>query len=156
MGNFNIACSEITAASSVGTVGSITGKYGSTVISGTSGVPTVAAIGGSETKLKSGHYLIEAAGSHYDISQGVASLEKYNSFVPTITRLKKIVNSDAMNIAVIGTPCQIMSIRKMQQLGILPAHIVKYAFGLFCNLNFSFDAVARARMEERFDFSFMN
>ena len=100
--------------------------------------------------------LIEAAGSHYDISHGVVSLEKYNSFVPTITELKTVVSSDAMNIAVVGTPCQIMSIRKMQELSILPAHIVKYTLGLFCNLNFSFDAEARKKLEAKFDFSFDN
>ena len=71
-----------------------------------------------------------------------------------ITELKNIVSSDAMNIAVVGTPCQIMSIRKMQELSILPAHIVKYTLGLFCNLNFSFDNKARKKLEERFDFSF--
>ncbi|MFX0019255.1 MAG: Coenzyme F420 hydrogenase/dehydrogenase, beta subunit C-terminal domain [Promethearchaeota archaeon] len=98
--------------------------------------------------------LIEAAGSHYDISHGVTSLEKYNSFVPTITKLKAVVSSDAMNIAVVGTPCQIMSIRKMQELSILPAHIVKYTLGLFCNLNFSFNAEARKNLEDKFDFSF--
>ncbi|MFW9781102.1 MAG: Coenzyme F420 hydrogenase/dehydrogenase, beta subunit C-terminal domain [Candidatus Heimdallarchaeota archaeon] len=98
--------------------------------------------------------LIEAAGSHYDISHGVVSLEKYNSFVPTITELKSVVSSDAMNIAVVGTPCQIMSIRKMQELSILPAHIIKYTLGLFCNLNFSFDLKARKKLEEKFNFSF--
>ncbi len=98
--------------------------------------------------------LIEAAGSHYDISQGVASLEKYNSFVPTITELKLAAASDLMNIAVIGTPCQVNSVRKMQELSILPAHIVKYTLGLFCNLNFSFSADARKKMEEKFNFSF--
>jgi len=98
--------------------------------------------------------LIEAAGSHYDISQGVVSLEKYDSFVPTITKLKTVVSSAAMNIAVVGTPCQINSIRKMQELSILPAHIVKYTFGLFCNLNFSFNAEARKKLEEKFDFVF--
>jgi coenzyme F420 hydrogenase subunit beta len=98
--------------------------------------------------------LIEAAGSHYDISQGVVSLEKYDSFVPTITKLKTVVSSAAMNIAVVGTPCQINSIRKMQELSILPAHIIKYTFGLFCNLNFSFDAEARKKLEEKFDFVF--
>ena len=98
--------------------------------------------------------LIDAAGSHYDLSQGVVGLENYNSFVPTITQLKKVVSSDMMSIAVVGTPCQIMSIRKMQELSILPAHIVKYTLGLFCNLNFSFNAEARKNLEERFDFSF--
>ncbi len=98
--------------------------------------------------------LIEASGSHFDLSHGVVRLEHYNSFVPTITKLKKVVSSDTMNIAVVGTPCQIMSIRKMQELSILPAHIVKYTIGLFCNLNFAFDEEAHKKLEKKFDFSF--
>jgi len=98
--------------------------------------------------------LIEAAGSHFDLSQGVVGLENYNTFIPTITKLKKVVSSDMMNIAVVGTPCQIMSIRKMQELSILPAHIIKYTLGLFCNLNFSFNIKGRKELEEKFNFSF--
>ena len=59
-----------------------------------------------------------------------------------------------MKIAVVGVPCQIHSIRKMQELNIIPAHIVKYTLGLFCYENFKFNDVARARIEERFKFSF--
>lgn len=98
--------------------------------------------------------LLEAAGSHYDLSGQVIELENYNTFIPTITKLKSIPHSDMMSIAVVGTPCQIHSIRKMQQLSILPAHIVKYAFGLFCNLNFSFEREDRKKMEEKFNFSY--
>ena len=98
--------------------------------------------------------LLDAAGSHYDLSQGVVGLENFTSFVPTINKLKKIVSSDMMDIAVVGTPCQIHSIRKMQELSILPAHIIKYTFGLFCNLNFSFNAEVRKKMEQKLNFSF--
>lgn len=42
----------------------------------------------------------------------------------------------------------------MQELSILPAHIIKYTLGLFCNLNFAFTAKARIKMEEKFNFSF--
>ena len=98
--------------------------------------------------------LIEAAGSHFDLSQGVVGLENYNTFIPTITKLKKVVSSDMMNIAVVGTPCQIMSIRKMQELSILPAHIIKYTLGLFCNFNFSFSTEGQKELEEKFNFLF--
>jgi len=98
--------------------------------------------------------LIEAAGSHYDYSKQVIGLENYNTFIPTITHLRKIISSDMMNIAVVGTPCQIHSIRKMQELSILPAHIVKYTLGLFCNFNFSFHEESRKKLEKKFKFSF--
>lgn len=44
----------------------------------------------------------------------------------------------------------------MQELSILPAHIVKYTFGLFCNLNFSFNIKARKNMEKKYNFLFDN
>ena len=98
--------------------------------------------------------LIQAAGSYYDLSKQVIGLEKYNTFIPTNTKLKDLINSDLLNIAIVGTPCQIHSIRKMQQLSIIPAHIVKYTLGLFCNLNFSFNDEDRKKIEEKFDFKF--
>lgn len=98
--------------------------------------------------------LIDAAGSHYDLSQQVVGLDHYITFIPTITELKKLVSSDTMSVAVVGTPCQIHSIRKMQELSILPSHVVKYTLGLFCNLNFKFNDEARKKMEVKLKFSF--
>ncbi|MFW9866977.1 MAG: Coenzyme F420 hydrogenase/dehydrogenase, beta subunit C-terminal domain [Candidatus Thorarchaeota archaeon] len=98
--------------------------------------------------------ILEAAGTYYDAKGPISELGNYNTFVSTISELKKILSSDYMKIAVVGVPCQIHSIRKMQELSILPAHIVEYTLGLFCYENFKFDNVARARIEERFDFSF--
>jgi coenzyme F420 hydrogenase subunit beta len=40
----------------------------------------------------------------------------------------------------------------MQCLGILPAHLIEYAIGLFCIENFSFDDLARKRLEKRLNF----
>lgn len=100
--------------------------------------------------------LVEASGSHFDFSSQVVGLEKYNTFIPANIALKKVRDSDLLKIAVVGTPCQINSIRKMQELSILPAHIVKYALGLFCYVNFSFDDEARKKLEEKFNFSFQD
>jgi coenzyme F420 hydrogenase subunit beta len=49
----------------------------------------------------------------------------------------------------VGTPCQIRSIKKMQCLGVVPAHIILYTIGLFCMENLNFDVAGRHRMEER-------
>ena len=98
--------------------------------------------------------LIEAAGTKFDLKGHISGLGQYNTFVPTISKLKHVVDRDLMNIAVVGVPCQIHSIRKMQELSILPAHIIKYTLGLFCYENFKFNETARKKMEEQFDFSF--
>jgi coenzyme F420 hydrogenase subunit beta len=55
---------------------------------------------------------------------------------------------------VVGTPCQINTIKKMQCLGILPAHLIEYTIGLFCIESFSFDDLARAWLEERHGIDF--
>ncbi|MCK5559485.1 MAG: Coenzyme F420 hydrogenase/dehydrogenase, beta subunit C-terminal domain, partial [Thermoplasmata archaeon] len=44
--------------------------------------------------------------------------------------------------------CQIHTIRKMQVLGVLPSHVVKFTIGLFCWENFSFDELTRQKLEE--------
>jgi coenzyme F420 hydrogenase subunit beta len=53
-------------------------------------------------------------------------------------------------------PCQIHSIRKMQELEILPSHVIKYTLGLFCYENFTFKEDTRQKMEQKFQFSFDN
>ena len=88
------------------------------------------------------------------ISGQVVKLEKYDTFISSISKLKNVLNSDFLKIAIVGTPCQIHSIRKMQELKILPAHVVKYTIGLFCNMNFSLDTKTRLKMEEKFGFTF--
>jgi coenzyme F420 hydrogenase subunit beta len=98
--------------------------------------------------------LVETAGSHYCISKQVVQLERYDTYVTAITQLKKVLDFDHLKIAFVGTPCQINSIRKMQELNILPAHVVKYTFGLFCYMNFSFGIRNRMEMEQKFNFSF--
>ncbi len=98
--------------------------------------------------------LIKAAGSKFDFTSGTDKLSYYSTFSPTITGLKKVLELDRTKIAVVGVPCQIHSIRKMQELKILPAHVIKYTFGLFCYENFTFDEDARKKIEEKFDFSF--
>lgn len=103
---------------------------------------------------KSKQDILDAIGTNYNVEGPVSELGKYNTFVPTITELKNVVSSDKFKIAVVGVPCQIHSIRKMQELKIIPAHVVEYTLGLFCYENFKFDEAARARIEERFNFSF--
>ncbi|NVM52877.1 MAG: Coenzyme F420 hydrogenase/dehydrogenase, beta subunit C-terminal domain [Candidatus Helarchaeota archaeon] len=98
--------------------------------------------------------LISAAGSKFDSQALTEHLGKYTTFTPVVTSLKDFMDTDYMNLAVVGVPCQIHSIRKMQELKIVPAHVVKYTFGLFCNENFSFTQEIRQKMEEKFNFSF--
>jgi coenzyme F420 hydrogenase subunit beta len=96
--------------------------------------------------------LIEAAGSTFSGSLHLEELgEKYTTYTPILSTVKSLQKEYLHNIAVVGTPCQINAIRKMQCLGIIPAHLIKYTIGLFCIENFSFDDVAREMLEKKLD-----
>ncbi len=95
-----------------------------------------------------------AAGTHLDMVEQVRELGLYNTFIPIVPELRKVVDMDLQKIAIVGVPCQVHSLRKMQELKIIPAHVVKYILGLFCWENFNFDTRARRQMEQKFGFLF--
>jgi coenzyme F420 hydrogenase subunit beta len=97
--------------------------------------------------------LLLAAGSRFSDLSHVEELGKYSTYSPTLYGLKGIRNLDFARIAMVGTPCQIHTIRKMQVLGVLPSHVVKFTVGLFCMENFSFDELARQRLEKDLKFN---
>ncbi len=94
--------------------------------------------------------LIEAAGSHYDESLHLDEIgKKYTTFSPIVREVGTLGTKDLNRIALVGTPCQVYTVRKMQLLNVIPADTVVLTVGLFCMENFSFDAEARTRLEER-------
>ena len=96
--------------------------------------------------------IIEAAGSTFSGSLHLEELGgKYTTYTPILSTVKSLEKSYLRDIAVVGTPCQINAIRKMQCLGIIPAHLVKYTVGLFCIENFSFDDIAKEKLEKKLD-----
>ncbi len=101
--------------------------------------------------------LMEAAGSTFSGSLHLEELGgKYTTYTPILSTVKSLEKGYLRDIAVVGTPCQINAIRKMQCLGILPAHLIKYTIGLFCIENFSFDDVMRERLEKKLDINLEN
>ena len=99
--------------------------------------------------------IISAAGSQYSESAHLEELGgRYSTYAPILPEVKSLEKQYLRNIAVVGTPCQINTIKKMQCLGILPAHLIEYTIGLFCIESFSFDDLARAWLEERHGIDF--
>ncbi|MCW4040884.1 MAG: Coenzyme F420 hydrogenase/dehydrogenase, beta subunit C-terminal domain [Candidatus Bathyarchaeota archaeon] len=101
--------------------------------------------------------IISAAGSGY---AGASHLEElggqFTTYSPILPEVKGLASRYLRHIAVVGTPCQISTIRKMQCLGILPAHLIEYTIGLFCIENFSFTESARRAIETKYHFQFAN
>lgn len=94
--------------------------------------------------------LIAAAGSQFSESFHLEELGgRYTTYAPVLSTVKALEKRYLRDVAIVGTPCQLNTVRKMQALGIIPAHLVKYAIGLFCIENFSFDDLARERIEEK-------
>ena len=88
----------------------------------------------------SGEEIIAAAGSHYDESFPLVKLgDHYLTYSPTLYELRKLRTHHISRVAMVGTPCQIHTVRKMQVLGVIPSDVIKYYFGLFCMENFSFN-----------------
>jgi len=94
--------------------------------------------------------LIEAAGSYFEESNGVRELgERFTTFSPSVREVKTLGKRDLQKVALVGTPCQIFTIKKMQLLNVLPADSVVLTIGLFCMESFSFGAKTRRALEKK-------
>lgn len=94
--------------------------------------------------------VIAAAGSHFDDAPHLGEIGKsYSSFVPTIHEISKLRSKNMNRIAIVATPCQVYSLRKMQLLKVVPSDIIVFVIGLFCMENFSFARAERKKMEKK-------
>jgi coenzyme F420 hydrogenase subunit beta len=97
--------------------------------------------------------IISASGSHYDESFSIAELgSQYSTYSPAMQELKTLRKGLIDRVAMVGTPCQIHTVRKMQVLGIIPSDVIKYCFGLFCMENFSFNDIQLRHLEKQYGF----
>jgi len=77
--------------------------------------------------------IINAAGSHFSESAFLEEIgSDYSSCVPLMKTIRDNVPKSLHKLAVVGTPCQINAIRKMQVMNIVPSEIVVFTIGLFC------------------------
>jgi coenzyme F420 hydrogenase subunit beta len=64
----------------------------------------------------------------------------------SIEEFDPMVKKGLRRVALVGTPCQINSIRRMQALELVPADSIKLCLGLFCSGNFVFGPDERAKI----------
>jgi len=94
--------------------------------------------------------LVQACGSHFEESRTVQAVgERYTTFSPSVREVKSLGKADIHRVAIVGTPCQIFTIRKMQLLKVMPADTIVLTVGLFCMENFSFDTTTRRALEKK-------
>ena len=73
----------------------------------------------------------------------------YTTYSPTLSAVKALEDAHLSCVALVGTPCQIGTIRKMQCLGVMPAQVIGYAIGSFCMGHLAFDMPSWQKLEDR-------
>jgi coenzyme F420 hydrogenase subunit beta len=93
--------------------------------------------------------VLAAAGFHFASSHGMERFsEIYSTYSPSIAQLQQVTKKHLSRVAMVGTPCQINTLRRMEVLGLVPTDTIKYYFGLFCAGNFVFGERERQHLEE--------
>ena len=100
---------------------------------------------------KSKEDLINTSGVKLDLSSHLDTLQKFHTY---ISSLPKLSHYKFKKLALVGTPCQIYTIRCMQNLGIIPSENIEICLGLFCYENFFFDRTKMKQFEKQFNIKF--
>ncbi|MHA2392419.1 MAG: Coenzyme F420 hydrogenase/dehydrogenase, beta subunit C-terminal domain [Promethearchaeota archaeon] len=97
--------------------------------------------------------LIKASGAKLDMSPHLDEIQKFCTYTHSIQKLN---HYKFKKLAVVGTPCQIYTVRCMQDLGVTPSQNIEICLGLFCYENFLFDKSQVEKFERDFNVSFEN
>jgi coenzyme F420 hydrogenase subunit beta len=88
--------------------------------------------------------LIGTAGSYFSEALHLDKLgTEYASCFPVIKVIQESAKKNIKKLALVGTPCQIKAIRKMQLMNIVPADMVIFTIGLFCLQCFTLEDLAK-------------
>ncbi|MFO7684932.1 MAG: Coenzyme F420 hydrogenase/dehydrogenase, beta subunit C-terminal domain [Desulfobacterales bacterium] len=97
-----------------------------------------------------------AAGFFFDTSHGMKAYSDAYMTYSSIEEFDPMVKKGLKRVALVGTPCQIKSVRRMQTLDIVPADAIQICLGLFCSGNFVFGDEQRAKIAAAADFDWEN
>lgn len=93
--------------------------------------------------------LLKCAGSSLAQSKSIHGLGDLTTYAPILSAFKGRNLLDQSKLAMVGTPCQTLTVRKMQMLHIVPSHMVKFMIGLFCFENFLMQSEGRKFLARR-------
>ncbi len=95
--------------------------------------------------------LLKASGAKLDISPQLDEIQKFCTYTHSIPKLN---HYKFKKLAVVGTPCQLYTIRCMQDLGVTPSENIEICLGLFCYENFFFEKFQIQKFEKDFNIKF--
>ncbi len=97
--------------------------------------------------------ILAAAGFFFDTSHGMQQFSEQYMTYSSIEEFDPMMKKGLKRVALVGTPCQINSVRRMQALDLVPADSIKICLGLFCSGNFVFGEQERAHLAKLGGFS---
>ncbi|MHA1931111.1 MAG: Coenzyme F420 hydrogenase/dehydrogenase, beta subunit C-terminal domain, partial [Promethearchaeota archaeon] len=97
--------------------------------------------------------LVQTSGATLEVSSQLDEIQKFGTYTHSIPKLNFY---KFKKLAVVGTPCQIYTIRCMQDLGVTPSQNIEICLGLFCYENFLFDKSQVEKFENEFNVKFEN
>ncbi len=92
--------------------------------------------------------ILEAAGFYFDTSHGMKQFSDHYMTYSSIEEFDPMVKKGLNRVALVGTPCQIKSVRRMQAMDLVPSDSIKFCLGLFCSGNFVFGPEERAKLAQ--------
>ena len=92
--------------------------------------------------------IIAAAGFFFDTSHGMQQFSEQYMTYSSIEEFDPMVKKGLHRVALVGTPCQINAVRRMQAMDLVPSDAIKLCLGLFCSGNFVFGDAQRARLAD--------
>ncbi|MBR9982665.1 MAG: Coenzyme F420 hydrogenase/dehydrogenase, beta subunit C-terminal domain, partial [Desulfatitalea sp.] len=90
--------------------------------------------------------IIDAAGFFFDTSHGMQQFSEQYMTYSSIEEFDPMVKKGLKRVALVGTPCQIHSVRRMQAMDLVPSDAIKICLGLFCSGNFVFGETQRMQL----------
>ncbi len=81
--------------------------------------------------------LLQSTGTRYSAVPAVQELGNFQT-----------LNKESPRLAFVGCPCQVKTVRKMQELQMRPGIFVKYVIGLFCMENFDYQKLMKGKFEK--------
>jgi len=95
--------------------------------------------------------LLKASGARLEITPQLDEIQKFCTYTHSIPKLNFY---KFKKLAVVGTPCQLYTIRCMQNLGVTPSENIEICLGLFCYENFFFEKSQVEKFERDFNIRF--
>ncbi len=97
--------------------------------------------------------LFKASGTKLEITSQLDEIQRFCTYTRSIPKFNHF---KFKKLAIVGTPCQIYTIRCMQNLGVTPSEYIEICLGLFCYHNFLFDKSQIEIFEKDFKIKFEN